>query len=150
MSWLARQQDWLAIHLGDNNYLVISNLTDNHVTILDMKNDHKSFGPILGGTRGKTVIQKPEHVTTDYVAFPRFFLALHMFASLVADVLFVNSIPFLITMSRDIKYVTFEYLSFHTAKELSKELQIVMNLYGQGIKIVQPILLDMEFDSTIY
>ena len=46
--------------------------------------------------------------------------------------------------------MTVEYLSFHTAKELSKELKIVMNLYGQGIKIVQPILLDMEFDSTKY
>ena len=87
---------------------MISKLTDNHVTILDMNNDHKSFGPILGGTRGKTVIQKPEHVTTDYVAIPRIFLALHMFAFLVADVLFVNSIPLLITMSHGIKCVTVE------------------------------------------
>ena len=114
----------------DLKYLVSINLTDCPVTITDRNNAHKSFGPILGGTRGKTVRQNPEHVTTDYVAIPRYFLALHRFVSLVEDVMFVNNIPFLITMSHGIKFVTVEYLSSRTSKELSKKLKIVMELYG--------------------
>ena len=129
---------------------MISKLTDNHVTILDMNNDHKSFGPILGGTRGKTVSQKPDHLTTDYVAIPRDFLALHRFVSLVEDVMFFNNIPFLITTSRGIKFVTVEYLSSHTAKELSKNLKRVIKLYGRGSMIVQTILMDVEFYCTKY
>ena len=114
----------------DIKYLVSINLTDCPVTIKDVNNAHKIFGPILGGARGKTVRQKPEHVTTDYVSVPREFLSLHRFASLVADVTFVNNIHFLITMSHGIKFVTFEYTSYLTAKELSKKLKRVMKLYG--------------------
>ena len=68
---------------------------------------------------------------TDYVAIHRDFLALHRFVSLVADVIFVNNIHFLITMSHGIKFVTFEYTSYLTAKELSKKLKRVMKLYGR-------------------
>ena len=87
-------------------------------------------------------------MNTDYVAIPRDFLALHRFVSLVADVMFVNNIPFLITIYRGIKFVTVEYLRSLTDKELSKKLRRVMKLYGRGSMIVQTILIDMEFDST--
>ena len=110
----------------DLKYLVSSNLTDFPVAIPDVINAHKIFGLILGVARGKTVRQKPEHVTTDYVTFPRYFLALHRFVSLVSDVMFVNKIPFLITISRGIKFFIVEYLSSSTAKELSKRLKSVM------------------------
>ena len=124
------------------------NITNCPVTIPDVNNANKIFGPILGGTRGKTVRQNTEHVATDYVAIPRDFWEWYRFVSLVADVMFVNNITFLITMSRGIKLVTVEYLSFRTPKELSKNLKIVTKLYGRGSMIVQTISMDMEFDST--
>ena len=40
-----------------------------------------------------------------YVAVPREFLKLNKFVTLVADLIFVNNIPLLITMSRGIKFV---------------------------------------------
>ena len=39
----------------DLKYLVSINLNDCPVTIPDVNNAHKIFGPNLGGTRGKTV-----------------------------------------------------------------------------------------------
>ena len=113
-----------------------------------MNNTHKIFGPILGVTRGNTVRQKPEHVKTDSVDITRDFLALYRFLSLVEDVIFVNNVTFLITMSHGNKSVTFEYLSSRTSKELSKKLKGVIKLYGQGSTIVQTVLMDMELDST--
>ena len=86
----------------DFKYLISSNLTDYPVTIPDVNNAHTSFGLILGGTRGNTVRQKTDHVTTYYVDIPRNCLELHRFVSLVKDVMFVNNIPFLIIMSRGI------------------------------------------------
>ena len=123
----------------DFKYLVSSNLTDCPVTIPDVNNAHTSFGLILGGTRGNTVRHKTDHVTTYYIAITRDCLALHRFVSLVTDVMFFNNIPFLITISRGIKFVIVEYLSSRTAKELSKNLKRVMKLYGRGSMIVQTI-----------
>ena len=128
--------------------MVSSNLTDFPVTISDVNNYHKIFGPILGGIRENTVRHKPEHVMTDYVDIPRDFLVLHRFVSIVTDVIFVNNIPFLITMSCGIKSVTVEYISSHTAKEISKKLKRVIKSYGRGSMIVQTILMDMGFDSN--
>ena len=107
-SVLARKAEGLIFRPSERDlkHLMSSNLTDFLVTIPDMNNTHTIFGPILGGTRGDTVRQKLEHVTPDYVAIPRDFLALHRFVYLVSDVMFVNNIPFLITVSRGIKFVT--------------------------------------------
>ena len=90
----------------DIKYLVSSNLTDFPVTIPDINNARKIYGPILCGTKGKTVSQKVDHVMTDYVAIPRDFLALHRFVYLVSDVMFFINITFLITMPCGIKFVT--------------------------------------------
>ena len=57
------------------------------------------FGPHLPGVRGKTVRQPPTRVNTDTVSIPRDFQRLHKSVTLVADVFFVNEIPFLITLS---------------------------------------------------
>ena len=142
---LAHEAAGLIVHPSERDlkYLVSINLNDCPVTIPDVNNAHKIFGPILGGTRVKTVRHKPEHVTTDYVAIPMDFSALHRFVSLVADVMFVKNIYFLMTMSCGIKFVAVEYLSSRTAKELSKKIKRVMKLYGQGSMIVQTILMDI-------
>ena len=78
----------------DLKYLVISNLEDYPVTIPDMDNARKIFSTILGGVRGKTTRQNPYHVTTDYVAIPKDFLALHKYVTLVANIILVNNVPF--------------------------------------------------------
>ena len=130
--FLSREAAGLIGHPSERDlkYLLSSNLTECPVAILYVNNTQTIFGPILCGTRGEIVRQKPEHLTTDYVAISRGGLALHRFVSLVADVVFVNNIHFLITMSSSIKCVTVGYLSSCTAKELSKKLKRVMKLYG--------------------
>ena len=46
--------------------------------------------------------------------------------------MFVNNIPFLITMSRKIKFITVEHIPTRTAKQLSKGLKRVMRLYSRA------------------
>ena len=62
--------------------------------------------------------------------------------------MFVNNVPVLITMYRGIKFVTVEHIPSRTAKQLSKKLKIIMDLYSKDSMIVQTILMDLEFDST--
>ena len=84
-----------------------------------------------------------------YIAVPKDFLKLHKFVTLVEDVVFVNDVPFLITVSQCIKFVMVKHISTCTANQLSKYLKQVMKLYSRSGTIVQTILVDIEFYSTI-
>jgi len=133
----------------DLKYLVSTQLNDCPITVHDVTRANSIYGPDLKALRGKTVRNAPEHVQPDYVEIPKDFLLLHRSVTLVADVMFVNNVPFLITMSRGIKFITVEHVKSRTAKQLSRSLVRIMQLYSRGSMIVQTILMDMEFDSTV-
>ena len=129
--------------------LVSSNsLKHSPVTASDAANAHTMFGPNLEGLRGKTVRQRPRRVETGYLRIPRDFYELHKFVTLTADVMFVNGIPFLVTMSRTIKFRTAEFAPSRTKKQLARLLRRVCMLYGRGGFVVRVILMDMEFEKV--
>jgi hypothetical protein len=84
-------------------------LKDCPVTNNDICNAHNIYGPNLASTRGKMVQRKPKRVVTDYVEIPKQFLLIHGHVTLVADAMFVNSIPFLVTASCSINLITIEH-----------------------------------------
>ena len=49
--------------------------------------------------------------------------------TLAADVFFADGIPFLLTLSRRIKFVTAEHVPSRTAKNLAKHLTRVLQVY---------------------
>ena len=74
-------------------------------------------GHDIAGVQEETTRQaSPERVIPDYVAIPRNFLKLHTHVTLVAGVIFVENIPFLVTLPRGIKFVTAEHVRSRTAK----------------------------------
>jgi hypothetical protein len=78
---------------------------DCPVTNDEIHNAHDIYGPDLASMRGKTVQQKPE---TDYAEIPKQFLSIQGHITLVADIMFVNSIPFLVSVSCSINVITIE------------------------------------------
>ena len=92
--------------------------------------------------------QAPSRVRTEYIEVPRDFLLLVKNVTLVADVMFVNKVPFPITMSRKIKFITVEFLSSRRAKQLSYSIKRVLQLYRRAGLSVQTVLMDMEFDKV--
>ncbi len=73
------------------------------------------------------------------------FVELHKYVTLVADVMFVNGLPFLVTSLQGISLVTIEYLKSRTAKRLVDTLERVIHIYGKVGFVVQTALMDMEF-----
>ena len=122
-------------------------ITNCPVTVQDVENANRIFGPDLANLRGKTIRTKPEHVRIEYVQIPRDFVELHKYVTLVADVMFVNGLPFLVTSSRGISLVTIEYLKSRTAKRLVHTLERVFRIYGTAGFMVQTALMDMEFEK---
>ena len=65
--------------------------------------------------------------------------------TLTADVMFVNGIPFLTTLSRLIKLKTVKHIQTQPAVSLSNTLTKVMILYAWGRFFVNLIMMDGEF-----
>ena len=70
---------------------------------------------------------------------------MHHFVMLTANIMFVNGITFLTTLSRKIKLQTVEHIQSQTAMLLSNTLTKVMRLYAQGGFVVNLIMMDGEF-----
>ena len=84
----------------------------------------------LVGASGKTVINTSKQMDSDRVAIPRYFKLLNKSVSLVADVLFVNGIPFLITLFRNLLFVTAKHMKYRTSNKLSGSMnksRIIIN-----------------------
>ncbi len=67
--------------------------------------------------------------------------------TLVANVMFVNGLPFLVTSLRGISLVTIEHPPSQTAKRLVHILEQVFRMHGLAGFVVQTTMMDMEFDQ---
>ena len=106
------------------------------------------FGPDLPNKRGKEVRGKPDRVDTALVKIPADLARLHHVVTLTADVMFVNGVAFLVTLSRKLRLVTAEHIPTRTAAQLSSSLNKIVRLYQRGGFNVNVILMDQEFDKV--
>jgi hypothetical protein len=86
-------RDFLGMVRGD----MISNCP---VTPTAVQNSHQIFGPDLVGIRGRMVQRLLDSVTTNHVQSLRVILEQHQLVMLVVDVIFVNGVPFLVSVAR--------------------------------------------------
>ena len=75
------------------------------------------------------------------------FVQLHKYVTLVADVMFVNGLPFLVTSLQGLSLVTIEHLRLRTAKHLTHTLERVFRIYGTTGFVVQTAMTDTEFEK---
>jgi hypothetical protein len=95
--------------------------------------------------RGKTVRQKPHRVRPEYVSIPLQLYEKLRDVTLCADVMFVNGLPFFVTVSRGIKLYTAEFTPSRTVEMLTSKLMKVVRIYRRGGFLVRTALMDMEF-----
>jgi hypothetical protein len=110
-------------------------------------NAHLIFGPDLTGVREGTVSRPPESVTTDYVQILQAILERHQFVTLAVDVMFVNGVPFLVSIARGLNLVTAKFMPAHTAKQLAAGITQMIDLYTWGGFQVGTALMDNKFEN---
>ena len=76
------------------------------VTEEDVVIAEKIFGKDIAALKGKTTCTSPIPVTTDVVAIPKALKQQHCKIELCVDIMFVQNIPFLTTISKQICYRT--------------------------------------------
>jgi len=133
---------------GDFKGMVSSNMIKNcSITPSDIANAKEIFGPALASMRGQIVRRTPAPVVGDYVAVPRSLVERNRIITMAADVFFVDGTAFLITLSRNVKFITAEHTLVRTAKALVKHIEHVLQVYRRAGFIVRTILMDGEFEK---
>ena len=113
--------------------MVRENLIANcPVTVHDVHNANHIFGPNLANRRGKMTRSKPEHVRVEYIKVPRDIVHLHKYVTIVADMMFFNRLPFMVTSSRGMSLITIQFLPSRTAKSLANSITRVLQLYARA------------------
>ena len=105
------------------------------------------FGPNVGSLKGKTVRRTPEHVRGGQVNIPRPIVERYRDITLCGDIMFVNKVPFLVTISRNINFRTAAVLRSRQAKIISRNILAVKKLYSARGFRVHTLNGDYEFEA---
>ena len=134
----------------DFNALVrLHMIPDCPITTENIKHADTLFGPDLATTiRGKTVQRKLTRVVTDYVDILRALVDINkQVVTLAADVMFVNLVLFLVSVSGMINLVTIEHAPKRTATKLGDLIQRIIRVYARAGFTVQTVLIDNKFEK---
>jgi hypothetical protein len=131
----------------DFQNMVCSNMVNHyHVTPSDEKAANGIFESNIASLKGKTVIVNPNRVTRQYVNIPPEIIELNKDVTLTADTMFINKLPFMISMARKIKFTTSEFLPRRTKQILIKSLEKIFHIYTSRGFHVSTALMDGEFE----
>jgi len=83
----------------------------------------------------------------DYVQIPRAILEQHQRVTLAVDVMFVNGVPFLVSVARGLNLVTAEFTPSRTAKQLAAGITRMIDLCARGGFQGGTVLIDNEFEK---
>ena len=75
----------------------------------------------------------PDSVTTNYVQIPRVILKRHQLVMLAVDVMFVNGVPFLVSVARGLNLEMTKITPSCKAKQPVAAITQMMNLYPKEL-----------------
>ncbi|KAG7374846.1 reverse transcriptase RNA-dependent DNA polymerase [Nitzschia inconspicua] len=145
----ARRMQNIIMHPSDRQLsdVAIHHLRGCPVTKRSIQIASDVFGPNLGSLKGKTVHRPSPHVQTNFDPVPPEILERHRVVTLATDILFVNKIPFLLTVSRHLRFVTVCDLPNRQLPTVERELLKVVRLYEHRGFNVTSLLCDPEFED---
>ena len=95
------------------------------ISLEDAEVAQKIWGTNIAALKGKTARAKPVMVKTDIIQIPVQIRSLHRIVTLLIDIVFVNKIPFLITLSRSIIFTTVTHLSNRKIETIFKAFRSI-------------------------
>ena len=111
------------------------------VTIEDVMRSEEINGPSIQALKGKTIRTKPSPVVSDCVEVPHAILEENRNFTLSVDVMFVNRIPFLTSISRHLKFTTAGTFHDRTTSLLVQCVTNAKALYTKrGCNITTPLM----------
>jgi hypothetical protein len=126
--------------------IVNSNTLKNcPVTKADVMAAEQIFGPDVGSLKGKTVRRRPHVVKQVIEMLPADVMSRYRRVTLCVDVMFVNEIPMLVTLSRNIHFTTVEAIANRSTANLMKAIKNVVSIYKRAGFQIEAAMMDGEF-----
>ena len=121
-------------------------LPHSELEVRDLNNAEKIYGTNLGSLKGKTTATTNTSVRTTTHDLPPYVKEHHSDVTVAIDIMFINKVPFLVTISRGLKFGTVEQLPNRQIKTVVAMIKSVLAIYERrGLK-VNTILADLEFE----
>ena len=128
--------------------IIKKNLLPNcPVTPQDVLNAEDIFGPNIGNLKGKTVEQRPNPVQVTLVPIPPTLFERYKVVTVCADVMKVNSVPFLMSISRKLKFGTSQMVLNMENKTLLDVFKKIKKIYRIRGFVLKFVLADNQFAS---
>ena len=120
------------------------------LTLENIKVANSVFSPGLGSIKGNTVQTNPSPVVQYYAAFSASIRQLLRQVGIVVDIMYVNSITFLVAVSKSLNYMTSMYIRSWKKTHLVSGLMKVIQLYAKYGFLVNFINRENKFETLRY
>jgi hypothetical protein len=127
--------------------IITSNQLPNcPITKADILAAEHIFGPDVGSLKGKTTRRQPHLVRPIVETLPPQVMSRYRNVTIACDVMFVNKVAMIVTVSRNIRFATVEAIPDRKAETLVKAVKSVVSIYRRGGFQVTTALMDGEFE----
>ena len=136
------------MHPGDRDMkeIVVKHLQDCPVMGVNIDVARTLLGPKLGSLKGKAVRRPNPHVPMGTAGVPISIMKHHQQVTIAIDIMFINAIPFFITISRNLHFGTVEVVPNQQEATIKNKLRAVIHLYEQHGFRLTSIMADPEFE----
>ena len=134
--------------VSDKDFIKIlktSSLPNCPVTPRDILIANELFGPDVGALKGKTTRRAPPIVDSTMSVDLTSILKHYGEVTLCVDLMYVNTVPLLVTLSRNIKFGTVEAVPDRKEATILRCIKGVVSLYRKTGSKVTTALMDGEF-----
>ena len=128
-------------------YFIENNLLPNcPVNRRDVLRAEQIFGPDLGSLKGKTVRRQPPRVDVEEVTLPVTIKEHYQEVTLDCDIMFVNKIPFLMSISRHIRFGTAQHITNQQGTTIFNGIRAIHQVYLQRGFRIRNAFMDGQFE----
>ena len=107
------------------------------------------FRPDIPTMKGKTTRQCPHKLVSDVVSIPHELHDAQHDICLYTDIMYINGMPFLTTISKNIKYHTAMWVADYNAPTIASLVDSVLKLYQRAGFQVTEVCTDCEFKPVL-
>ena len=145
-----RRFQHVAAHPSDETIIysaMTNSIKNSPITKRDVKLAYDMLGKSKYGIQGKTVRGQPDQVITDSMPVPTTILDYYKDVELSIDVMHVNKVPFLVSISEHIHFGTISGLDSMKIPVLEDEIKRIIRLYAVRGFHIKYILVDIQFKA---